>query len=383
MRDRDVAAAVAEAVARMRDERYDAVLHLVTAADGAEKYYTLQNNATRTETVEQAIAVDCAIREAWLGSPAHRIVGNTLSAGFEDKMDRCIGALSRQLGLPRPGAVKRFWVLRCSSIDEWTAAPSLVVRDFAVVHTYLHDSAGKWTAAPPPAPAAGTAAAAASGGAADSSGKHITNSVRLTLRRALDLDIDEDAVDVAAASTATSPRSPAPVDVDDSGIPLGRDGVPLTMVASGLNSGEITLQLRAARKAASSTARPIAESQRMLKPREYASLLSSRNPKARVVAKRRRVFVHASRSFELDEITAPPAYRGLCLLSAEANDEEEDVALPTGIEQASEDGHVPSGSIQAVEVTGDSRFLTSSLARAQGPPTSEWGRPDDAPTSRA
>lgn len=41
----------------LRDGRYDAVLHLVTTAHGAEKYYTLANNSTRTETLEQARAV--------------------------------------------------------------------------------------------------------------------------------------------------------------------------------------------------------------------------------------------------------------------------------------------------------------------------------------
>ena len=33
----------------LRDYRYDLVLHLVTAANGAEKYYTLENNAARKE----------------------------------------------------------------------------------------------------------------------------------------------------------------------------------------------------------------------------------------------------------------------------------------------------------------------------------------------
>ena len=37
-----------------REGRYEAVLHLVTAADGAESYYTLENNVTRTETVDGA-----------------------------------------------------------------------------------------------------------------------------------------------------------------------------------------------------------------------------------------------------------------------------------------------------------------------------------------
>lgn len=35
----------------LRDKRYDMVLHLVTAADGAEEYYTLANNAARYEVI--------------------------------------------------------------------------------------------------------------------------------------------------------------------------------------------------------------------------------------------------------------------------------------------------------------------------------------------
>jgi hypothetical protein len=34
---------------QLRDKRYDFVLHLVTAANGAAKYYTLANNKARSE----------------------------------------------------------------------------------------------------------------------------------------------------------------------------------------------------------------------------------------------------------------------------------------------------------------------------------------------
>ena len=40
--------AVGTSSAELR-ERYDAVLHLVSAADGAEQYYTTANNAQRLE----------------------------------------------------------------------------------------------------------------------------------------------------------------------------------------------------------------------------------------------------------------------------------------------------------------------------------------------
>lgn len=38
-------------VINLRDKRYDAIIHLVTAADGAEQYYSLENNAARYEVI--------------------------------------------------------------------------------------------------------------------------------------------------------------------------------------------------------------------------------------------------------------------------------------------------------------------------------------------
>ncbi|VDK60400.1 unnamed protein product, partial [Cylicostephanus goldi] len=40
------------------NNRYDQVVHLVTAADGAEQYYTLANNTTRKENLEAARQMD-------------------------------------------------------------------------------------------------------------------------------------------------------------------------------------------------------------------------------------------------------------------------------------------------------------------------------------
>lgn len=69
-------------------DRYDAVFHLVTAAKGAESFYTTANNAARTETVEQASAMDDHFIEVWSGHLALQIIDN--SVGFEEKMQRLI-----------------------------------------------------------------------------------------------------------------------------------------------------------------------------------------------------------------------------------------------------------------------------------------------------
>lgn len=57
-------------------QRYDAVVHMVTAADGAKSFYTLENNGTRTETVEQAIEMDRRTLDCWIGHEHLYIIDN-------------------------------------------------------------------------------------------------------------------------------------------------------------------------------------------------------------------------------------------------------------------------------------------------------------------
>jgi len=65
--------------------RYDLVLHLVTAADGAEKFYTTSNNAARTETAEEARVLDAKILSAWSAHPNVARIANVGS--FSAKLD--------------------------------------------------------------------------------------------------------------------------------------------------------------------------------------------------------------------------------------------------------------------------------------------------------
>ena len=82
----------------LREGRYDAVYHLVTAAEGAESFYTTENNLARTETPEEAKYVDSLTRNAWLGHPNFRVFDN--SVDFETKMQRLVQATARLVGLP-------------------------------------------------------------------------------------------------------------------------------------------------------------------------------------------------------------------------------------------------------------------------------------------
>ena len=114
----------------LRDRRYEAVLHLVTAADGAEAFYTTANNAARTETPEQARALDSALRDAWLGHPHLRVIDN--AGDFNDKMRRVVEAVCRVTGVPEPVEIERKYLVR--AVNPSTDA---LVAEVEIEQTYL------------------------------------------------------------------------------------------------------------------------------------------------------------------------------------------------------------------------------------------------------
>ena len=71
-------------------KRYDMVLHVVTAADGAADYYTSENNQARYENVQEAADIDRKLQNAYNGHPHHRIVKNVFLKDFQYKMSRVI-----------------------------------------------------------------------------------------------------------------------------------------------------------------------------------------------------------------------------------------------------------------------------------------------------
>lgn len=82
---------------QLRDERYDTVIHMVTAADGAESFYQLENNAARSESVTEARDVDRRTQEAWVGHPHLHIIDN--STGFREKIDRVFSTIGDLVGV--------------------------------------------------------------------------------------------------------------------------------------------------------------------------------------------------------------------------------------------------------------------------------------------
>lgn len=93
-------------------QSYDAVLHLVSAADGAEQYYTTATNATRYEQANEeglrvARELDKKVIKAWTGHPHLRVINN--HDDFENKLNRVLTEISKVVGLPLQAQEERIF----------------------------------------------------------------------------------------------------------------------------------------------------------------------------------------------------------------------------------------------------------------------------------
>jgi CYTH domain-containing protein/predicted ATPase len=121
----------------LRDQRYDAVIHLESAAVGAPDYYTTANNEARLETPEQAAALDRAVQTAWIGHPHLRVIDSSTS--FEVKMARTIKAVSIVAGIPAGREIERKFLVK-AGFDP--ASLAVVHRTFQIAQTYLKTDDG-------------------------------------------------------------------------------------------------------------------------------------------------------------------------------------------------------------------------------------------------
>ena len=90
-------------------DNYDGVFHLVSCAVGAEKFYTCENNKSRSETVEEARELDNRGISVWTGTPHLRIIDN--STDFDGKMKRLMQEITALLGEPEPLEIERKFLI--------------------------------------------------------------------------------------------------------------------------------------------------------------------------------------------------------------------------------------------------------------------------------
>lgn len=121
----------------LRDS-YDAVFHLETAAKGARKFYTLENNKARLETPEEAIIKDDKVLNAWMGHPHLRVIDN--STNFEGKMRRLLSEIASFIGEPQPYEIERKFLIKYPNIEQLEAMPNC--RCVEIIQTYLKSEDG-------------------------------------------------------------------------------------------------------------------------------------------------------------------------------------------------------------------------------------------------
>ena len=96
-------------------DHYDMVLHLVTAADGAEEFYTLENNGARTETIEEARALDKRTMDAWKNNSNLYIIDN--NTDFKTKIDNVILLIDKLVNNPYRIKNRKRYLVDITSIN--------------------------------------------------------------------------------------------------------------------------------------------------------------------------------------------------------------------------------------------------------------------------
>lgn len=117
---------------QLRD-KYDAVFHLVTAAKGAEEFYTLENNGARTEDTRGAVELDDRLIAAWTGHPHLRVIGNSTS--FEEKLKSLVAEIMSFLGEPEPLEIERKFLIEYPDVEWLESLPNC--RKVDIIQTYL------------------------------------------------------------------------------------------------------------------------------------------------------------------------------------------------------------------------------------------------------
>lgn len=120
---------------------YDGVFHLITAAKGAEEYYTKSNNKARTETVEEAREADDRTLQAWTGHPHLKIIDN--STDFDTKILRLIKAIAAMLGEPEPFEIEKKFLVKMPDLKLLEKLSN--VQKVEILQTYLNSKDGEET----------------------------------------------------------------------------------------------------------------------------------------------------------------------------------------------------------------------------------------------
>lgn len=120
----------------LRDNRYNQIIHMVSAANGAEDFYSTEDHACRSEGIGLARDLDYKAAAAWVGHPYFDVIDN--STDFETKICRMIDSVCQKLGIDTGDRLRtnsRKLKFLVGSLPPDSVFPPF--QDFDVVHNYL------------------------------------------------------------------------------------------------------------------------------------------------------------------------------------------------------------------------------------------------------
>lgn len=104
---------------KLRDERYDAIIHMRTVAFDKEEFYTKLNNGARYESPEEARSSDKKTLTSWIGHPHLRVIDNR--DDFSSKIHRALTEVLHVLGEPIPLEIEHKYLVDKSF--DWKSIP--------------------------------------------------------------------------------------------------------------------------------------------------------------------------------------------------------------------------------------------------------------------
>jgi hypothetical protein len=125
----------------LRERRYDQIIHLVTAAVGAENFYSKETNIVRRENAAQAAELDKKILDAYIGHPRLSIIDNRTD--FDKKMNRTLRQMYDLVGIddgqPDGRIIYRRYRLKNTKHRINEHFSKLPINSQQLIQTYFHD----------------------------------------------------------------------------------------------------------------------------------------------------------------------------------------------------------------------------------------------------
>lgn len=116
----------------LREKRYDAVLHLATAADGAQEHFE-----GRGISAEEAKLLDKKVSDCWNGHPEYLIIRNLPNQDFKQKIDICVTAVGKLVGQPTPIKYCQKFLIDVTAGEEINFPAELKVAQYHLIEVFL------------------------------------------------------------------------------------------------------------------------------------------------------------------------------------------------------------------------------------------------------